>query len=125
MENMLNSAIMWNIFVQGGECGYWEFEGLLSLQQVTNLATVISPNRYCSLLASLVSLLDSQTFSESVPGQGFRSLWIGHGGQVFCNCAFSVKGQIACQFTLSNVPNGLPYCFLIIWFCQMRWLLCV
>ena len=37
---------------------------------------------------------------------------------VFCNCVFSVKGQVACQFTLifwwilSNMPNG----FLLVFF---------
>ena len=48
-------------------------------------------------------------FAKSVSGQGFPQFWVGHGGQVFCHGVVSVKGQIACQFTL--VFGGLfPMC---------------
>ena len=46
---------------------------------------------------------------ESVSGQVLPQFWVGHGGQVFCHGVVSVKGQIACQFTL--VFGGLfPMC---------------
>ena len=73
---------------------------------------------------SVASLLVGQAvFTGSVPGKGFS---LCHGGQVFCNFVFSLKGQGACQF---NLFGGLfpcaklfSFCLLVISFCLMGWL---
>ena len=62
---------------------------------------VCSGSTVCLLLGaglSVVSLGGKAVFTESVPGEGFSSFWVGHGVQVFCNCVFSVKGQETWQF---------------------------
>ena len=50
------------------------------------------------------------------------SLVLGHGSQVFCNCVFSVKGDIALKFTL--VFGGcLPRCqiFVLLFSYNLVW----
>ena len=115
-----------HVFVIRGKCVF--LMSSYDWQQVRKCSSVSS--WLCvqwehSLSSRGASLLDGQAvFAESVSGQGFPPFWVSHGGQVFCHGVFSVKGQIACQFTLGfgglfPMCKYFSFCFLIIWFCLM------